>query len=87
VELSAVLREFPGRGGRVLDKAARGGFVDVVFALLDMGVSPIGNGGVYHDGVVSLTEVGKTVKQSWITVRRKNLRHCTVQPSKATSNV
>ena len=48
-KLRAVLREFPRKGGRILDKAARGGFVDAVVALLDLGVVPIGNGGVYRD--------------------------------------
>lgn len=48
-KLKAVLKEFPRKGGRVLDKAAKGGFVDVVSALLDMGVAPIGNGGVHRD--------------------------------------
>jgi hypothetical protein len=47
--LREVLREFPKKGGRILDKAAKGGFADVVSVLLDMGVLPSGNGGVYVD--------------------------------------
>lgn len=43
--LKEALKEFPSNGGRIMDKAAKEGYADVIVALLQLGANPMEKGG------------------------------------------